>query len=881
MRYTLFLLFGLSACLPTGLENRNNPLDPQAPSYEAACGNGLLDEGEVCDDGNTVSSDACMNCQMAFCGDGVRRLGLARDDAAYEECDDGNTIQTDNCSDDCKLAACGNGRIDPGEDCDDRNLNDRDGCSSQCTLAFCGDGIVRNDLPDDHPEHELCDDGNADDTDNCSSNCQPARCGDGILRQDKVEGEIGYEACDDGNENETDACRSSCRLASCGDGVRREDLSPNDEGYEACDDGNPIEVDDCTPSCQIARCGDGYLRLTDPPEGELPEQCDDGNEDDNDGCLNTCQLAQCGDGIVRQDLDPGSLNACDPAAPNCPEGEMCLVNRCHRIGYESCDDQNDANDDACLTGCIAARCGDGVLRTDRNENQADYEACDDGNDNDADACVDCQTTGCGDGVRQALTGEECDDGNDIDHDLCDNDCLLTRTVVIGGLHTCALHVEDGTFDGRVDCWGDNRWGQMGQGNVDMNASQSRPNTVPDLEGVMALSAAQGTTCALTADGSVVCWGLGANGQIGAGEAASEVCNGDSRCTSSPTAVVDLGGASLDLSSGTFHSCVIDPNRRSRCWGYGGFYQLGDGIANVNQPRPRLGPALSKRQITAGMYHSCALSTEGEVSCWGRGNTGQLGAGTTADSSQNPVLVQWADRTPVNEIIALHSGMNHNCVIRDPAVGELWCWGDNEKNQLAAGGDQIDLEDDIGAYCGNNACAEGSVCVVHDDNQRFCYRRCAADSDCPLGQACSEDQICQMARCGQDANTPCMALPSPVRDSQLEPLVGAQALGGGQHHTCMLTANRQMTCWGDNQFGQLGNLGPNGTRGAWFQHPLMSIDRGKTIEGATDVREIASGASIGHQCYRDVARNVFCLGDNSGYQLGDGSAERRLLPVRAQ
>lgn len=58
----------------------------------AACGNGELEAGEECDDGNQVASDRCLpTCKLATCGDGVKRL-------AVEECDDGNRVDGDGCS---------------------------------------------------------------------------------------------------------------------------------------------------------------------------------------------------------------------------------------------------------------------------------------------------------------------------------------------------------------------------------------------------------------------------------------------------------------------------------------------------------------------------------------------------------------------------------------------------------------------------------------------------------------------------------------------------------------------------------------------------------------------------------------------------------------
>ena len=91
-------------------------------------------------------------------------------------------------------------------------------------------------------------------------------------------------------------------------------------------------------------------------------------------------------------------------------------------GFESCDDGNQVNTDACLDSCASAVCGDGVQRDDIAEGQEGYEACDDGNNNNRDACVqNCVVASCGDGFVQR--GEEvCDDGNNDDGDACDGDC---------------------------------------------------------------------------------------------------------------------------------------------------------------------------------------------------------------------------------------------------------------------------------------------------------------------------------------------------------------------------------------------------------------------------------------------------------------------------
>ncbi|MDC0723133.1 DUF4215 domain-containing protein [Nannocystis bainbridge] len=156
-----------------------------------ACGNGVQEPGEACDDGNDDNTDACLDtCQPATCGDNIVWAG-------EEECDDG----PDNgpgkpCNELCEASACGDGQLGPGETCDDGNDIDTDACTNACQPATCGDDILWTD-------EEQCDDGNDIDTDACTNACEPADCGDSIVWTDE-------EECDDGNQVDTDACSNTC-----------------------------------------------------------------------------------------------------------------------------------------------------------------------------------------------------------------------------------------------------------------------------------------------------------------------------------------------------------------------------------------------------------------------------------------------------------------------------------------------------------------------------------------------------------------------------------------------------------------------------------------------------------------------------------------------
>ncbi|MDD5041691.1 MAG: DUF4215 domain-containing protein [Candidatus Peribacteraceae bacterium] len=287
------------------------------------CGNGVVNSGEQCDDGNQMIGDGCnASCRresthgQPVCGNGVQEI--------YEQCDDGNLQAGDGCDVRCRLEStvitgtpqCGDGRLNPGEECDDGNRRDFDGCSATCFLekGSCGDGIIQQALGEQcepslaRPPAESVPYG-------CGINCRFTLnfCGNGLLDPG--------EQCDAGsrlNSNQPDAlCRTDCSLPRCGDRIM-------DSG-EQCDDGNNKSGDGCDRFCLReggapgSVCGNGRL--------ESGEECDDGNRVIGDGCNASCRK------------EP----ACEPANRTCGDGiRGCL---------EECDDGNRANGDGCSATC--------------------------------------------------------------------------------------------------------------------------------------------------------------------------------------------------------------------------------------------------------------------------------------------------------------------------------------------------------------------------------------------------------------------------------------------------------------------------------------------------------------------------------------------------
>ena len=247
---------------------------------KTACGNGIKSMNEGCDDGNTVSGDGCdASCMATGCGNGIK--------TADEECEDGNTTSGDGCDNNCKFTRCGNGVMTAGEACDDGNAVSGDGCDTNCTVTGCGNGIETG--------AEACDDGNAVNGDGCDTNCTATACGNGIVSVN--------EGCDDGNMVNGDGCDANCLLTGCGNGIKT--------AAEGCDDGNTVNGDGCDANCTLTGCGNGVQTT-----GEV---CDDGNGVNGDGCDVNCKLSACGNGAVApgEECDDGNAAPLDGCSALC------------------------------------------------------------------------------------------------------------------------------------------------------------------------------------------------------------------------------------------------------------------------------------------------------------------------------------------------------------------------------------------------------------------------------------------------------------------------------------------------------------------------------------------------------------------------------------
>jgi len=237
--------------------------------------------------------------------------------------------------------------------------------------------------------------------------------------------------------------------------------------------------------------------------------------------------------------------------------------------------------------------------------------------------------------------------------------LLATHLAAGGKHTCVIDPASA-----VVCWGENDSGQCGQ---DPAAGDDVlvPTTVADLaEGFVDVTADKSTTAVVKDDGSLFEFGDNASGQLGIGTTTNSFAAVRAKITSVVTAA-----------GGDEHVCAVKSDGTIWCWGYGAALGLAGG---TDQPLPQR--ILSGTSVWAGgsSFHTCAVQNAALL-CWGQNDQGQLGTGIIEPNS--PTVF-----TPVRALLATveraTSSQGTTCAVT--VDGELWCWGANDRGQLARG-----------------------------------------------------------------------------------------------------------------------------------------------------------------------------------------------------
>ena len=398
--------------------------------------------------------------------------------------------------------------------------------------------------------------------------------------------------------------------------------------------------------------------------------------------------------------------------------------------------------------------------------------------------------------------------------------LNFAALAVGGHHSCGLK-----SDGQAYCWGDNPNGALGNGST---SRSQEPAPVVGGHVFKAIYTEQSHSCGLKVDGRAYCWGGNQFGQLGAGDTLSKTV---------PSLVVG-GQIFTSLALGGAHTCGLTAAGVVSCWGYNDSMQLGLGDGDtVDRALPSIvaGGQLFK-SIELGADHSCGLKEDGSASCWGSSNYGQVGDGTQSNQGE-PVSVEGGHRfkTP------LSLGSRHSCGLKED--GSAYCWGSNDYGQLGLG-HYADTSQPTSLVIGGHtfaSLANGylSACGLTSDAQLYCW----GSND--FGQLGLGDII--------DRNQPALAATAGKK---------FDAQGAGLNFACGLTAGGKVFCWGDNEFGQLGdgstmdNLTATSVNMATAP-PLASISGGPDLSNVLDVT--VGGEGILDYQYKMVLDSGVCTG----------------------
>ncbi len=346
------------------------------------------------------------------------------------------------------------------------------------------------------------------------------------------------------------------------------------------------------------------------------------------------------------------------------------------------------------------------------------------------------------------------------------------------------------------------------------------------------------TCFLNVEGRMRCWGWGGLGQLGNG-AILNSNTGDPTWRSPQAVLSDIPLIQVD--AGANHTCALSVDGDAYCWGAKVYGELGNGESLGFQTEPvAVSGGLRFKELNVGDGHTCALTEAGEAYCWGLGVAGKLGNGGTADKS-TPVAVSSTVR-----FTDISAGFNSTCGVAND--GQIYCWGDNFWGQLGNG--------TVGSFSADPTPVSGTV--------RFRSVSVGAFVVCGVTQA--RDGYCwgsgSFGRLGTGENLNGV-VPNPA-------LVATglkyESLEVGAQHTCGVTIDRAMYCWGLNTYGKLGDdIGPAG------YEPIL-VSGGHTF---VDV-----GAGSNHSCGLTTSNEVYCWGQNFLGQLGvPGQTKPTFRPLR--
>ncbi len=879
------LWLGLAAC--------GGGAEPQADAGVSCASDADCDDGLWCTGDERCIPDA-LDADARGCVAGATRCAETSCDESTQTCSLCATPDVD--GDGVDSIACG------GTDCDDTDANRYPGNPETCTNPLTGEVDPATAVHDEDCDASTLGD-DADEDGFYRSGCAN-RQPDGVPF-------FGVD-CDDRNALRRPGFAEICDGLDndCQNGLDFPGEDDDSDGYADCADlvDQPIyDCDDGNPAIHPGVAIDECNFVDDDCDGEIEDA-------DEDGYISVDAMCVGGEAL-RLDCDDSILTG-ETASPDLPE-------LCNGVDDDCSGEVDDG--DARVTSCGALAWGgtptcEGALGC--------GTSCRDGHGScDADPASGCETSTRSSTTHCGACGGECPLG------CLDGACDTPIQLVAGHGHACALteagrvlcwgwdmegqlgngplgstsehrplavdglaatpaalaagdrHTCARLDDGRVQCWGQDLGGQLGDG-PDGGEAEPAPVLVQGLtEDVVAIGAGSSHTCAALVSGGVACWGLDDAGQLGDGD------DGGAQ-EDAAVAVAGLTDRVVQLSAGVSHTCARTESGGVFCWGDDGDGQLGDGDDGGSaEPAPVavLGLSSGVAAIAAGSFHTCAITTSGSALCWGRDHVGQLGDGADDGAAEPaPVSVQGLD----GEVAEVHAGDNFTCA-RDDA-GLVRCWGTDSFGQLGDGADGGASHDTaapavaLGVAVSTFVTGKSFVCAALEDDAIRCWGQgtlgqlgegdaggVSRSSPVALdGRALVDITVGDTHSCAleDDGDVVCWGSDDAGQlgdgaDDGASALLPVDVVGlpgpaihvrAGRDHTCALLTDGDVACWGSDAFGQLGS--GDGVGGERVSPSLVA---------GLPERVVAVSSGLRFSCALLRSGRVYCWGEDDRGQLGNG------------
>ncbi|MGI6612334.1 MAG: IPT/TIG domain-containing protein [Candidatus Nanosyncoccaceae bacterium] len=442
------------------------------------------------------------------------------------------------------------------------------------------------------------------------------------------------------------------------------------------------------------------------------------------------------------------------------------------------------------------------------------------------------------------------------------------SISTGFHHTCVL-----TQDDKMYCWGLNDTGQLGDGTTDNSPLPVEVNrgAIPTSVRIRSLQTGWMSSCVLAGDNNVYCWGDNRYGQLGDGTTGSKA---------SPVLLSqgqrDPSFNISQLSTGAHHACIKDSDNKSYCWGLNTYGQLGDGtLFNKTSPTAVTQgdmPNQDIKQVVAGYRNTYVIGSDDKLYVWGHNERGSVGDGTfTNRSAPTLTLLPYSlgtvvsmDQFAFRSVAVLSNNQVYAWGVASGFLGDIVSGDQPLPVRASRSSNQVKFDNTYAPYVErispyklrvrNPAHDEGIVSVTATNSTGETTTK--ADSytyENPTTPEITSISPSEGLIYGGEEVT--------ITGINLDNMKWKQVAAGGSH-ACAIGLDNNVYCWGLNSFGQLGNGNNNNS------NIPVAISQGD-IPTSVTIQQLSADSY--HTCALGSDNKAYCWGRNNYGQLGDGNS----------